>query len=236
MLWPAIFWSTFAFGLFSNLLYRVLIPIQFEIFPDSARMMWSFVYNTDHPARFAITGFVEVFVGWLCFWHFRRNGLEHAIFRLGRLDQRAIGMTIAGALFLPDLTYSLLAPLLEAIGIDTSTSYRDGESGLIPRQQLLGFFLVGIIIAPVIEEYLYRGAFMTTALAARWHPLLVLFASSAGFTFIHMQYNVMGLLFIFLMGCGFGWLRLWSGGLGLPMIAHAVINLKVFIISLAVGS
>lgn len=232
MLWPAIFWSGFALLLFSFLLYRVLIPFHFNVEPNSARLIWSFVTDVEHPARWTSTGFVELFVGWMCFRQFQRNGLDRAVLQWGRLDAPAIGLTIAGALFLPDIVVRLIQPVLEAVGIDASAAYRDGETGIVPAHQLLGFFLSAILIAPVIEEFLYRGVFISTALAAKWSPLLVIATSSAAFTIIHGQYTVMGLIAIFLMGCGFGWLRVWSGGLGLAMLAHWVINMKVFLLSL----
>lgn len=226
MLVPALFWSTFSFTTFSYLIFRGLVPLHLAIEPASAQAIWGFFLDPNHPARMASVGFIELLIGWLCFEHFRRNNLEHAVLAPGRFSASSIAWTIGGALILPELFGYMLEPIFRGSGDGPAEVFKDGASTLFPMTQLLAFFVVAVFIAPVIEEFLFRGAFLTTALASGWSAPLAVLVSSAGFAFIHGQYTPFGLTIIFAMGLGLGGLRVWSGGLVLPMIAHAAINLK----------
>ena len=49
--------------------------------------------------------------------------------------------------------------------------------------------------------------------------------TSALWAVLHQQYNVLGILFIFVMGLIFGWLRQRSGSTTLPIVLHTINNL-----------
>ena len=49
--------------------------------------------------------------------------------------------------------------------------------------------------------------------------------TSALWALLHQQYNVLGILFIFVMGLIYGWLRQRSNSTLLPMVLHTVNNL-----------
>ena len=235
MLVPAIFWSVVAFGSFNYLLYNVVIPLHFMLERGSAILIWRFATDGAHPAHLAIVGFMELFIGWLCFLHFRRNELEYEVLRPGRVTSASVVFTVIGALLLPDWFASLLEPFFRGAGGEPADAFKEGAIRNFLAAQLLTFFVVAVVIAPVIEEFLFRGAFISTALASRWPKALVVVASSAGFAYIHGQYTPFGLAIVFMMGVGLGGLRIWSGGLALPMIAHCVHNFKAFLASLALA-
>jgi hypothetical protein len=79
--------------------------------------------------------------------------------------------------------------------------------------------------APLSEELLFRG-FLLSALA-RWHgsfwPAALL--ANAVWTSFHLGYSVVGLLEVFIGGLYLSWLLWRTGGLWLPIIAHAATNI-----------
>lgn len=236
MLVPALFWSTFSFATVSYLIFRVVVPAHLALEPFSARIVWSFFLEADHPARMATVGMVELIIGWLCFLHFHRNGVAEAVLKPGRFGSAAIVWTIVGTLVLP-FVVSMVIDLVQGVfGLSETQVFKDGQSAIVPPHQLLAFFVVTVCIAPVIEEFLFRGAFLGTALASGWSVPLAVVVSSLGFVFIHGQYTIVGLIMIFMLSVWMSALRLWSGGLVLPMIAHAVNNLKFCLLSLLVSA
>ncbi len=89
-----------------------------------------------------------------------------------------------------------------------------------------GFLLVAVIFAaPLQEEVLFRG-FMWRGLAASrlgWFGASVI--CSAGWTLLHVQYDWVEMLDIFVLGLLLGWLRQRSGSIWLPMMVHSLNNL-----------
>ena len=55
-------------------------------------------------------------------------------------------------------------------------------------------------------------------------PVMAMVVSSAAFTFIHLQYSVPALIVVFVASMGFAWLRLKSGTVIVPLIAHITAN------------
>jgi CAAX protease family protein len=97
------------------------------------------------------------------------------------------------------------------------------------------FLFNTIILAPVTEEVLFRG-FLLPSWSRSWlGPVGAVAATSVIFAAMHIQYNLCGMLAVGLAGCVYGWLRLRSGSLLPPILAHCVGN-AVATTGLAVGS
>lgn len=236
LLVPALFWSVFGYYTFGFLIFRVLVPVHQVIEPTTAKWVWAFYLEENHPARMVSVGFIELLVGWLCFEHFRRNGVAGSVLQMGRHSKAAIVWTIIGALILPDVFQNLVYEAYIWIGGAAPEAYKDGQDTMFEARHLLAFSVAAVFIAPVIEEFLFRGALVTTALASGWSVPLVVIVSSVGFTFIHGQYTPYGMIAIFGFGVALASLRIWSGGLVLPMVAHAVYNLKVMLFAVALAT
>jgi len=81
-----------------------------------------------------------------------------------------------------------------------------------------------IILAPVTEEVLFRG-FLLPSWSRSWlGPIGAVAATSVIFAAMHIQYNLCGMLAVGLAGCVYGWLRLRSGSLLPPVLAHCIGN------------
>lgn len=79
--------------------------------------------------------------------------------------------------------------------------------------------LIGVVLAPVFEEIVFRG-FLLTALSRRWGPALALVVSSLLFGMVHGE----GILTVGTLGLVFGALTLWRGSLTAAITAHALVN------------
>ena len=81
------------------------------------------------------------------------------------------------------------------------------------------------IAAPVVEEVVFRGFLLkgfTNSFMGRHGAVLV---TSALWAVIHMQYEVAYLIAIFVIGLVFGYARLLTNSLFIPMIMHSLMNL-----------
>ena len=84
------------------------------------------------------------------------------------------------------------------------------------------FVFVVVFLGPFAEEWLFRG-FMVPRIAARWGNGWALVVTSALFTLLHPHYGIY-MPVIFLYGWVFGWARLRSGGLAVPVLLHMTVN------------
>ena len=97
------------------------------------------------------------------------------------------------------------------------------------------FIFNTIILAPVTEEMLFRG-FLLPSWSRSWlGPIGAVAATSVIFAAMHIQYDLCGMLAVGLAGCVYGWLRLRSGSLLPPILAHCMGN-AIATIGLAFGS
>lgn len=86
------------------------------------------------------------------------------------------------------------------------------------------FLFNTIILAPVTEEVLFRG-FLLPSWSRSWlGPVGAVAATSVIFAAMHIQYDVCGMVAVGLASCVYGWLRLRSGSLLPPILAHCVGN------------
>ena len=100
-------------------------------------------------------------------------------------------------------------------------TYRAAKAaGVLPLMWLLM-----VVVAPVTEELFFRG-FLHRGWAPSWLGVSgTIVVTAVLWALLHQQYNVLGILFIFVMGLIFGWLRQRSGSTLLPMALHTVNNL-----------
>lgn len=81
-----------------------------------------------------------------------------------------------------------------------------------------------VLLAPLLEEVLYRGVGMGAILSKGGHPFLAIGLTSTAFASIHLQYSPAAMFIVFLGGLWFGALRVLSGSVGVPIVGHISIN------------
>lgn len=120
------------------------------------------------------------------------------------------------------IVWRALEPFIAALHLENvDTEYVERTAQL----SLLAYILKGVLLAPLFEELLFRGA-MFSAFLRRWGLWPALAAPSLLWAVVHVQYED-------------GWTMLWIGGLGvlltiirwrsgslyLPLTLHAAHNL-----------
>lgn len=110
--------------------------------------------------------------------------------------------------------------------------YRDDQNAdiLAPQNWTLAYIFMAVVLAPVIEEVTFRGVALGALISRNVGPVAAVILSSAAFALIHMQYSAAAMLVVFFSGVGFAILRLLSGTVSVPIVAHAVANADVLVL------
>ena len=158
-------------------------------------------------------------------------------FILWRMKKRKIPLSELGSLEIQTkplfLSIFLLAAflLLEefyfyVLGIEMPESFIEF---MLAEPILLGFISV-VMVAPIIEEFLFRGFLysqLRRSFLRDWGAVAV---SSLAWTAIHFQYEVGILFFLFLFGLFLGYFRIKYNSLLIPVALHAINNLIAFML------
>jgi membrane protease YdiL (CAAX protease family) len=136
------------------------------------------------------------------------------------LRNLAIGIACLMALIVAFSTVQIL------LGINGGSKYVEATylaakaAGVLPL-----LWLSVVVVAPVTEELFFRG-FLHRGWAPSWLGISgTVVVTSVLWALLHQQYNALGILFIFVMGLIFGWMRQRSGSTLLPMALHTFNNL-----------
>ena len=99
-----------------------------------------------------------------------------------------------------------------------------------PENWTLAYIFMAVVLAPVIEEVTFRGVAFGALISKNLGSVAAIVISSAAFAIIHMQYTPAAMLIVFLSGVGFAVLRLVSGTVIVPIVAHSAANADVLIL------
>lgn len=99
------------------------------------------------------------------------------------------------------------------------------------ERSLVGF-ANAVILAPVVEEALFRGL-LFTRLRRHLAALSTLVVVTVAFGFLHVENGLLHVVSVLPAGAFLGFAREFSGGIGLPILLHACMNLAVVIVGLA---
>jgi membrane protease YdiL (CAAX protease family) len=100
-----------------------------------------------------------------------------------------------------------------------------------PQNWSLAYIFVAVIMAPVVEEVAFRGVAFGAIVARGLSPAAAIMLSSVAFAFSHLQYSPAAMFVVFLSGVGFAVLRLLSGTVIVPIIAHMTANANVLLLN-----
>lgn len=100
-----------------------------------------------------------------------------------------------------------------------------------PHNWTLAYVFMAVVLAPVVEEVAFRGVGFGTLIARGLSPSAAIVLSSLAFALSHLQYSPAAMFVVFLSGVGFAILRLLSGTVIVPIIAHAAANADVLLLT-----
>lgn len=129
----------------------------------------------------------------------------------------------------------LLLAIIICISYNVIGSYLELEENLILSafdstitSMILSFITV-CLLAPVIEELVYRGVLFSLLKKLRLNVALLILLSTAVFTAVHSHYDTADLTFVFVLGLFVGYARVKTHGLLVPIAIHFTVNLYGYI-------
>ena len=178
-----------------------------------------------NPIRDNLVGFFAMPVAiFFILWRMKKRKIP--ISELGSLEiQRKplfLGIFLLAAFLLFEEFYFYV------LGIEMPESFIEF---MLAEPILLGFISV-VVVAPIIEEFLFRGFLysqLRRSFLRDWGAIAV---SSLVWTAIHFQYEVGILFFLFLFGLSLGYFRIKYNSLLIPVALHALNNLIAFILTI----
>ncbi|MEL6725323.1 MAG: type II CAAX endopeptidase family protein [Pseudomonadota bacterium] len=111
--------------------------------------------------------------------------------------------------------------------------YREevNEAVFAPQNWSLAYIFVAVFMAPIVEEVAFRGVAFGAIIARGLSPIAAVTVSSLAFAFSHLQYSPAAMFVVFLSGIGFAVLRLVSGTVIVPIVAHMSANANVLLLT-----
>ena len=160
------------------------------------------------------------------------------VFILWRTTARNIPISDFGLLTLQkkDLFYgtiflSLFIILEEIYMLALGLEMPEGFIAFMLSEPLILGIISVIIIAPVIEEFLFRGFLFSQLARTRLGGWGSVSLSSLLWTIIHFQYEPLILMVLFIFGIFLGYIRMAYNSLSLPIALHAVNNSFAFLMA-----
>ena len=159
-------------------------------------------------------------------------------FILWRMKVRNISFDTLGSfhmkrndLFLGTLFLFLFIVLEEIymwlLGIEMPKGFIDF---MLSEPLILGLISV-IIIAPIAEEFIFRGFLYSQLKLTKLGPWGAVTISSLLWTIIHFQYEPLILIILFIFGIFLGYIRMAYNSLSLPIALHAINNSFAFVMT-----
>ena len=123
--------------------------------------------------------------------------------------------------------------LVSSVMSEAGWQYREevNEAIFAPQNWSLAYIFIAVVMAPVVEEVAFRGIAFGAIVSRGFSPVAAVTISSLAFAFSHMQYSPAAMFVVFLSGLGFAALRLMSGTVIVPILAHMAANTCVLLIN-----
>lgn len=111
-------------------------------------------------------------------------------------------------------------------GGDPEWMYREGFDARLFSSAAITPVMVAfvILLAPLVEEVAFRGIALGCLIARGWSPVAAALVTSAVFAGLHVNYVLPALIPVFITGLYLALLRVASGSMAAPILAHISTN------------
>lgn len=229
--------SIIGFGmLFAIVSMAIVTPLLQMTIKDEAYLLFS--------SQIIVSLLTILLPAWLTEKYFRRKNFTH-LFRLDFSELSSRNILMVGILMLCTVpitvfsTYLMeLVPIPSFMQVFIEQSEKlvgDTYDLFLTEKRPLGMLLSCIsivIIAPITEEYLFRGALQGWLLSKVKNVHVVVWVVAFIFSMIHVQWS--GLLARLILGAMLGYTALY-GGIWLSVLLHLLNNLTVYTLSQITG-
>ena len=138
-----------------------------------------------------------------------------------------IALLVGPALLI--LPYILVSSFMQ--GEEWQYRQEVNEALFSPQNWTLAYIFIAVILAPVVEEVTFRGSAFGAVISRGLSAPAAIVLSSLAFAISHLQYSPAAMLVVFISGLGFAVLRVMSGTVIVPIIAHAAANADVLLLN-----
>lgn len=115
---------------------------------------------------------------------------------------------------------------ISSIFIIDSSSSKDFVSKMLTTSHSIILIYISVgIIAPIFEELMYRGFLFKGLQYSKLGPIGAILITSLIWSVVHVQYDIINIIFIFLIGITLGIARLKTHSIYVPIAMHIFINL-----------
>lgn len=229
--------SIIGFGmLFAIVSMAIVTPLLQMTIKDEAYLLFS--------SQIIVSLLTILLPAWLTEKYFRRKNFTH-LFRLDFSELSSRNILMVGILMLCTVPITVFSTyLMELVPIPSfmqvfieQSEKLVGETYdlFLSEKRPLGMLLSCIsivIIAPITEEYLFRGALQGWLLSKVKNVHVVVWVVAFIFSMIHVQWS--GLLARLILGAMLGYTALY-GGIWLSVLLHLLNNLTVYTLSQITG-
>ncbi len=171
-----------------------------------------------------LSGIANILTVMAVYGYLKVQGVADEVADPGDMNLIVVLIAVAAAIVAVALTTFLAGMLAMMFGAQ-GLSVSEGFTHQLQTATRAELFFTIVLVAPFAEEFIYRGLVMGVLLARGWTPLLAAGLSALIFALQHIQYGWIGILVVMVYGVMLGLLRVASGGLFLPIMAHLFINL-----------
>lgn len=134
-----------------------------------------------------------------------------------------VGASI-GLIMISGILENVIARLQPAF----NTENQVGLEGLFSNSSPITMFISVVILAPIIEEVLFRGIFMKVLFAGK--DTLGFIVCAVAFTLVHSPTDFYSFLIYFTMALGLGWIYWRTERIEASIFAHFLNNLLAFVL------
>jgi membrane protease YdiL (CAAX protease family) len=194
--------------------------------------------DTDFESRLQITSIGTLSLSLVALYPlFKGSRIKETLTSIGLLPVPSIKSLFAGPIFVAAMwpiftaVLSFYQSFLTKLNIDLT----QGEHPVVPvflssdsQHALLWLFLFAAVVAPIVEEIMFRGA-LYGWLRNNYGKFVSMLVSAFIFAIVHPQ-GALGIVPLSLIGCGLAFIREWRGSLTPCMLAHSLVNTTVLTI------
>ena len=219
----AILFGLFGTDIVFELIFQTFNLLHWATGNDAIGALLSALFETSAISD-VFWGLVMLATAALAYWFIRQFRLTYLVANPGRTDPKMLVVILLVVLFDYIGSFGLANLFYWITGQTNADIYRPGYEYELTWSLLPSDLFLGVVAAPISEEFLFRGVLMGVLFARGWKPAPAILFSAALFALSHVQYQPIGVIVVFFSGCLLGLLRCYSGGLWAPIIAHALIN------------
>ena len=231
-IWTSILWVVLFFAINFTVSVVALIVAAITHSPSAADVA-SFLQLVSDIKFIAIPTIWGLFTSSVltlgALWLLLRKKERYAALQLDRWSQIGIGKTLIYAVLIvgAGMIFGELYSRYIIPDIKIQEQMRQIFNAL-PKTPLYAavLFLSATILAPVLEEIIFRG-FLQTSITRLAGPLSGILIAAAVFAAMHFDFYAFPVLFA--LGAGFGWLYQLTGSLRVNIILHILNNLAAIL-------